>query len=80
MLYVLPEIDDIKDISKKSKKLGNEAKDESTLFKLNGRDSPFDKKLLWPIVHKIPEGGVTTDYFQYIILIRNSKALTSLKV
>lgn len=56
------------------------AKGESTLFKLNGRDSPFDKKLLWPIVHKIPEGGVTTDYFQYIILIRNSKALTSLKV
>ena len=56
------------------------AKGESTLFKLNGRDSPFDKKLLWPIVHKIPEGGVTTDYFQYIIMIRNSKALTSLKI
>lgn len=55
------------------------AKGECTLFKLNGNDSPFDKKLLWPIVHKIPEGGVTTDYFQYIILIRNSKALTSLK-
>ena len=56
------------------------AKGECTLFKLNGTDSPFDKRLLWPIVHKIPEGGVTTDYFQYIILIRNSKALTSLKV
>lgn len=46
-----------------------------TLFKLNGEESPFDKELIWPLEHKSPVGGVTTDYFQYLVVARDSEAM-----
>lgn len=54
----------------------NFTRDKVTIFKLNNINSPFKRKLIWPIIHKIAEEGVTTDYFQYIIIIKNSKAVT----
>lgn len=44
------------------------------LFKLSGKNSPFAEELLWPLNEEIPKSGVTTDYFQYLVLIRNSGA------
>ncbi|NLJ78541.1 MAG: hypothetical protein GX329_04190, partial [Tissierellia bacterium] len=49
-----------------------------TIFKLNGIDSPFSRELIWPIAHKLPQGGVTTDYIQYLVLITGSSAARSL--
>ncbi len=46
-----------------------------TLFKLNGEGSPFNKELIWPLEHKSPVGGVTTDYFQYLVVARDSGAM-----
>ncbi|MDD3225616.1 MAG: hypothetical protein PHX70_13125 [Clostridium sp.] len=46
-----------------------------TLFKLNGANSPFNNEKYFI---KNPKGGHTTDYFQYIILIKNSKGTTPL--
>lgn len=46
-----------------------------TLFKLNGEGSPFKKELIWPLEHKSPIGGVTTDYFQYLVVARDSEAM-----
>lgn len=43
---------------------------EAVLFKLTGKDSPFASKLY---LVKDGTGGVTTDYFQYVMLIRNSE-------
>lgn len=48
---------------------------DMTVFKLNGKDSPFSKSLYF---FKCPEGGSTTNYFQYLILIKNSKGSTPL--
>ena len=42
-----------------------------TLFKLIGENSPFSEKIYWL---RNSSGGVTSDYFQYIILIKNSEA------
>ncbi|WP_078553351.1 hypothetical protein [Bacillus alkalicellulosilyticus] len=44
----------------------------AVMYKLNGNNSPFDKKRL------ILKNGdsVTTDYFQYVIHLRNSQATT----
>ena len=40
-----------------------------TLYKLTGEDSPF----AWaPYTIPAPSGGVTTDYYQYLLMIRNS--------
>ncbi|HHV39081.1 MAG TPA: erythromycin esterase family protein [Tepidimicrobium sp.] len=50
------------------------AGNDCTIFKLNGEDSPFNKKLIWPIVHKLPPDGVTTDYIQYLVAVNNSPA------
>ncbi|MGH4121604.1 MAG: hypothetical protein ACREV6_01500 [Clostridium sp.] len=51
----------------------------NTLIKLNGKNSPYDRELKWDFV-KEPygraEGGVTTDYFQYMIVIKNSESDT----
>lgn len=55
--------------TKEFKKLSNSS---CTVFKLNGKNSPFNKELIWPISHKMPQGGVTTDYFQYLIVIKDS--------
>ncbi|MEG1134131.1 MAG: erythromycin esterase family protein [Cellulosilyticaceae bacterium] len=49
---------------------------ENLLLRLTGEDSPFDKKLIWPISYQsggdTPTNGVTTDYFQYLVVIRGS--------
>ncbi len=52
-------------------------KNGCTLFKLNGKNSPFSEKLIWPIIHKFPKDGVTTDYFQYLTIIKDSDAVES---
>lgn len=41
-----------------------------TIFKLDGDNSPFNRTALFV---EVPNGGCTTDYFQYIILIKNAK-------
>lgn len=46
------------------------SKTETTVFKLNGDSSPFSSKTYFV---KGSNEGSTTDYFQYIILIKNSK-------
>ena len=51
-----------------------------TLFRLNGENSPFKEELIWPLVHKMPEKGVTTDYFQYLVIINGSQAMEPLKL
>lgn len=52
------------------------SKTDITLFKLNGANSPFNNKTYFV---KGPNGGCTTDYFQYIILIKNSKGTVPLE-
>ena len=49
--------------------LNSAAIDNFTLFKLNGDNSPFNEH---PYIINAPFGGVTTDYIQYVVLIRNS--------
>jgi len=54
-------------------------KEDITLFKLTGEQSPFHQELIWPFNINasngiIPTEGVTTDYFEYMILIKNAKA------
>jgi len=46
------------------------SEDEVALFKLNGENSPFDKRL-YMVKY---DNGVTTDYFQYTLFVRNSPA------
>jgi hypothetical protein len=62
---------DIEDISL----IDKYASTEITLFKLNGKKSPFDEKIYFV---KNPIAGVTTEYFQYLLLIKNSRGTTSL--
>jgi tetratricopeptide (TPR) repeat protein len=47
-----------------------------TLFKLTGKDSPFERDLYR---FEPAEGGVTTDYVQYFILIKDGQAAHPLK-
>lgn len=49
------------------------AQADYTLFRLEGENSPLQSN---PYFIKGPYGGVTTDYFQYILAIRNSPAAT----
>lgn len=52
------------------------------LFRLIGENSPYEKKLIMPLSEMFigpADKGVTTDYFQYIVLIKNSKATEPLK-
>lgn len=51
-----------------------------SLIKLNGEDSPFDKSLIWPLSHKFPEEGVTTDYFQYLLIINGSEEMKGFEI
>lgn len=51
-----------------------------TLIKLNQENSPFKEKLIWPLKHKFPKGGVTTDYFQYLLIIKDSKEMESFNI
>ncbi|HOC07180.1 MAG TPA: hypothetical protein PKN71_07705, partial [Bacillota bacterium] len=44
-----------------------------TMYKLEGEDSPFT----WDLYTVInPTGGVTTDYYQYLLIIKNSQPTT----
>ncbi len=47
-----------------------------TLFKLKGENSPFENSLIWPMnpyyTGQVAKDGVTTDYFQYIVVVVNS--------
>lgn len=45
-----------------------------TLFKLNGENSPFRKELIWLTPDDNPIDGVTTDYYQYVVVIKDSQA------
>lgn len=47
----------------------------ATLFKLTGKDSPFQQKVYLVANNK---GGVTTDYLQYLLMIKNSPAADEL--
>jgi len=52
-----------------------------TLFRLNGQNSPYNTKLIWPFIGEQwglgpPAQGVTTDYFQYLLVIKDSLANT----
>lgn len=53
-------------------------KEDYTLFKLDGRNSPFKSRLIWPLSHKLVCQGTTTDYFQYLLVIKDSEAMTAL--
>lgn len=46
------------------------AKTNYTLFRLNGEDSPFASR---PYTVVGSTGGATTDYYQYLLIIRNSR-------
>lgn len=71
-------INDLKELSKPN---------SITLFKLNSENSPFLKSQHLISVKSrvfaesiVPKKGTfTTDYFQYVFLLRNSEALTKLK-
>jgi hypothetical protein len=62
---------DIEDISL----IDKYASTDITVFKLNGKKSPFDEKIYFV---KKPIDGVTTEYFQYLLLIKNSRGITTL--
>lgn len=49
------------------------ASGDITMYRLEGEDSPFT----WDIYTvKNPTGGVTTDYYQYLLIIKNSEPTT----
>ncbi len=55
------------------------AEGEATIFNLNAAHSPFAEKMYWPIEHRVPSRGVTLNYFQYLVLIKNAPAATPLQ-
>lgn len=77
-LQLVKGINDLKELSKPN---------AITLFKINSQNSPFLKSQHLISVKSrvfgeniVPKKGTfTTDYFQYVFLLRNSKALTKLK-
>lgn len=77
-LQLIKGINDLKELSKPN---------SITLFKINSKNSPYLKSQnLISLKSRvfgeniIPEKGTfTTDYFQYVFLLRNSKALTKMK-
>ncbi|MFY0483319.1 hypothetical protein ACI6PS_12015 [Flavobacterium sp. PLA-1-15] len=77
-LQLVKGINDLKELSEPN---------SITLFKLNAKNSPFLKSQHLINVKSrvfgdniIPQKGTfTTDYFQYVFLLRNSKALTKIK-
>lgn len=77
-LQLVKGINDLKELSKPN---------SITLFKLNLKNSPFLKSQHLVSIKSrvfgkniVPQKGTfTTDYFQYVFLLRNSKALTKLK-
>ncbi|WP_413532205.1 hypothetical protein [Empedobacter brevis] len=77
-LQLVKGINDLKELSKPN---------AITLFKLNSQHSPYQKSQY--LIHVksrifgeniVPKAGTfTTDYFQYVFLLRNSKALSRMK-
>lgn len=43
------------------------------MFRLNAPNSPFEKELLWYGPHQ-PDSGVTTNYYEYMIVGNELKA------
>lgn len=50
-----------------------------TLFPLSGPMSPFSQSLIWPVSTATPTDGVTTDYFQYLVLVDGSEAVQPIR-
>lgn len=67
-------VGDVISYNSKQNILNGFIKQDYTLFKLNGKDSPFSSGMIWPFVDGKPNKGVTTDFFQYVVVIRNSQA------
>ena len=64
---------DCSDDSILTEPFGRAAESDITLFKLTGSDSLFSRHLFIP---GGADGGVTTDYFQYVVLMNNASAAT----
>ncbi|MGL5675769.1 MAG: hypothetical protein ACRDDX_05130 [Cellulosilyticaceae bacterium] len=50
-------------------------REDLVLLPLHKEDSPYAEKLLWPYKTQMtyePTGGVTTDYFDYLLVIQNA--------
>lgn len=62
-----------------SKQIDLLSQGEMTLFKLNGKQSPFSDNLIWMLDETVPGNGVTTDYFQYLIFLKDFKASIPLR-
>ncbi|NBB90005.1 MAG: hypothetical protein GVY23_02235 [Spirochaetes bacterium] len=45
-----------------------------TLYRLDAPRSPYAEELSWMLATPRPESGVTTDYFQYLLLVRGGTA------
>jgi hypothetical protein len=77
-LVLIKGINDVKELSKPN---------TITLFKINSQNSPYFKSQdLMNLKSRVDgqdiipaKGTHTTDYFQYLFLLRNSKALSKLK-
>lgn len=69
---------DITTLNKEAGHFRDFSESETILFKLNGENSPFNKEMHWPLEHRAPSGGVTTNYFQYLVLIKKAPAATPL--
>jgi len=50
------------------------AREPYTLYRLDAPGSPYAEELSWMLATPRPESGVTTDYFQYLLLVRDGTA------
>ncbi|WP_035292832.1 MULTISPECIES: erythromycin esterase family protein [Clostridiaceae] len=75
---------------KDSDDLDKVLKQQYSLIKLNGSKSPFSKELRWDFINTlqwsssgktldIPRDGMTTDYFQYMIIVKDANGATTIK-
>jgi hypothetical protein len=53
------------------------AQSDLTFFRLTQNDSPFEKDLIFDFDDS--NGGVTTDYFKYMLLVKNSPSMNLIK-
>ncbi|MTI70719.1 MAG: erythromycin esterase family protein [Firmicutes bacterium] len=44
-----------------------------TLLKLNSKGSPFKQRNIWPFSHTEKGENPTTEYFQYLVVVKNAK-------
>lgn len=64
---------------KKGQPIDHHLESDCTLVKLNGKKSPYAENLQWNFADTAigsPKSGVTTDYFQYVIVVKNGQAST----